>query len=394
MSRRVLGSLCFAFLLAVPPSLVRAEILAMLNYETKAASSLRTLRNPVAPMERREGIAVMDVDPASPNYGKIVQDIPLPNSLMAHHLFYNKDLSKVYVTSLGKSTMHVIDMRQMPYTLVPIETPGCAVQEDVVFSGNGQFWYLTCMGTQNVVVGDAVQDKALRNIALREPYPHGLAIHEGIDRMLTTSTVRPSDSGDAGDAIAVTELSTGKQLGSIRVSNKSAPGRDAPVEILFAPGANPPAAYVTNLFGGALWLLRWNPATKNFDAKQAFDFSTVKAGVALEIYFNTRGDRLYVTTGKPGHLHIFDISGGLDNPRLLKSIDAADGAHHLAITADDRYAYVQNALLNMPGLADGSVTVIDLVKGERIGSIDTLKNAGFNPNCMILLPKWYQAMGH
>jgi len=45
-------------------------------------------------------------------------------------------------------------------------------------------------------------------------------------------------------------------------------------------------------------------------------------------------------------------------------------------------------------MSDGSVTVIDMQKGERIGSIETLKNAGFNPNCIVLLPKWYQAMGH
>ena len=83
-----------------------------------------------------------------------------------------------------------------------------------------------------------------------------------------------------------------------------------------------------------------------------------------------------------------------DQPKLIKSIAAAEGAHHLAITADNRYGYVQNALLNLPGMSDGSVTVIDMMKGESIGSVETLKNNGFNPNCIVLLPQWYQAMGH
>ena len=148
------------------------------------------------------------------------------------------------------------------------------------------------------------------------------------------------------------------------------------------------------MFGGSLWLMRWNPAAKNFDAKEVFDFGTVKSGVPLEIYFNDKADRLYVTTAKPGHLHIFDISGGIDQPKLIKSIEAAEGAHHLAITADNRYGYVQNALLNLPDMSDGSITVIDMQKGERIGSIDTLKNDGFNPNCIVLLPNWYQALSH
>lgn len=97
--------------------------------------------------------------------------------------------------------------------------------------------------------------------------------------MLATSTVRATDLGDAGGAISVVELSTGKSLGSIKVSNKASPARDAPVEILFAPGSNPPAAYVTNMYGGTLWLLRWNAQTKDFDPSQVFDFATVKSGV-------------------------------------------------------------------------------------------------------------------
>lgn len=194
--------------------------------------------------------------------------------------------------------------------------------------------------------------------------------------------------------MGIVELSTGKQLGTVRVSNKPSPAGAASAEVLVVPGANPPAAHVTTMFGGELWLMRWNPATKEFDTKQVFDFAAVKSAVPLEIYFNEKRDRLYVTTAKPGNLNIFDISSGLDQPKLLKSIAAAEGAHHVAITADDHYAFVQNALLNLPGMSDGSVTVIDMQKGEQIGSIETLKNAGFNPNCIVLLPKWYQAMGH
>jgi uncharacterized membrane-anchored protein len=37
-------------------------------------------------------------------------------------------------------------------------------------------------------------------------------------------------------------------------------------------------------------------------------------------------------------------------------------------------------------MSDGSITVIDLVKGEVAGAVDTLKNQGFNPNCIVLLP--------
>ena len=190
------------------------------------------------------------------------------------------------------------------------------------------------------------------------------------------------------------ELSTGQSLRSIKVSNKASPAGVAPVEILFAPGANPPAAYVTNMYGGTLWILKWNEQKNDFDASQVFDFATTKSGVPLEIYFNAKADRLYVTTAKPGNLHIFDVSGGLEQPKLIKSIEIAEGSHHIGFTPDEHYAFVQNALLNLSGMSDGSVTVVDLQKQQVVKSMDTLKDAGFNPNCIVLLPAWYNPAGH
>jgi DNA-binding beta-propeller fold protein YncE len=272
--------------------------------------------------------------------------------------------------------------------------PGCSVGEDIVFSGDNKKWYLSCMGSQTMVMGDAVSDKPLKNVAVAAKYPHGIAIHDGIDRILLTSTVRASDLGDAGEVISAVEASTGKVLGTYKLSKKASPSGEAPVEILFVPGANPPVAYITNMFGGTLWTAKWNPAKKDFDVEQAHDFAQQKAGVPLEIYFNKTADRMYVTTAKPGHLHIFQLGADPTKPKLIKSIATAEGAHHVAFTADGRYAYVQNALLNLPGMSDGSVSVIDLKAGKVIGSMDTLKLKGLNPNSMVLLPKWNDLAGH
>lgn len=47
-----------------------------------------------------------------------------------------------------------------------------------------------------------------------------------------------------------------------------------------------------------------------------------------------------------------------------------------------------------PDMSDGSVSVVDLESGEVIASMDTLKNAGFNPNSLTLLPEWNHLAGH
>mgnify|MGYP001579405463 FL=1 len=101
-----------------------------------------------------------------------------------------------------------------------------------------------------------------------------------------------------------------------------------------------------------------------------------------------------LTTAKPGHLHVFDIGKNAGKPELIKSIATAEGSHHVAITKDEKLAFVQNSLLNLPGMSDGSITIVDLVKGEVLGSIDTLKDQGFNPNCIVLLPQWNHLAGH
>mgnify|MGYP002725875134 CR=1 FL=1 len=135
-----------------------AEILAMMNYESKSKASLKTLKVG-GPQKRREGIAVIDVDPGSKAFGKILMDIPLPPDLVAHHIFYDKTMKKAYITALGKSQLHVIDMNRYPYRLKRVDVPACKVGEDVVFSGDNKTWYLTCMGSQNIVYGDVATAK-------------------------------------------------------------------------------------------------------------------------------------------------------------------------------------------------------------------------------------------
>jgi len=361
-------------------AVVQAEILAMLNYESKPEQ-----------MVRKEGLAIIDVDPKSPTFAKMLMDIPLPPDLIAHHIFYNRDMSKAYVTALGKSILHVLDLRRFPYRMKAVEVQDCKVGEDVVFSEDNRTWYMTCMGSNNVIMGDAVADKPLKTIAAPLPgppfisHPHGIGIHSGIDRILITSTIMPGDLADAGETITVLEAKSGKVLSTHKVSLKPSPSKAAPVEVMFSPQTNPPVAHITNMLEATLWSGVWNSESKDFSFQQIDDYSPRGLGVALEMLYNKKGDRLYVTTAKPGHVNVYDNSDPR-HPKFLKAIPAAAGAHHLVLSQDEQYLFVQNSLLNLPGMSDGSITVIDLLKGEPIASVDTLKNQGFNPNCIVLLP--------
>jgi DNA-binding beta-propeller fold protein YncE len=249
------------------------------------------------------------------------------------------------------------------------------------------------MMSENVIVGDVASDQIAGVISLPGTYPHGLAVHSGIDRILVTSTIK-GDLTDPRETISVVEASSFKVLGEHKLSNKESPSGEAPVEILFVPGSKPPVAYITNMFGGTLWSATWNAEAGDFEVAQVYDFGTEEAGVALEMYFNDAVDRLFVTTAKPGKLHIFDISDGANEPKHVKTLPAGEGAHHVAITKDEKYAFVQNALLNLPGMSEGTITVVDLEKQEVVANVETLKDMGLNPNSIVLLPEWNSLAGH
>jgi DNA-binding beta-propeller fold protein YncE len=363
-----------------------AEILALINYESK----------PNQPV-RREGIAIMDIDPESADFGKILMEMPLPSDLVAHHIFFNRDRSKAYVTALGKSILHVVDLTKFPYRLRAIDVPDCRVGEDLVVSEDNKTWYLTCMGSSNVIMGDARSDKPIKTVSATEPamatilYPHGIAIHNGIDRVLVTSTVKP-DMSDAGDSVTVLEASSGRVLSTHKVASKPSPAKSAPVEIMFSPNANPPVVHITTMMEGTLWAGVWDPTGKAFSFHQIDDFGPRGQGMPLEMLYNAKGDRLFVTTAKPGFVNLYDNSDP-KQPKFLKAIAAAAGAHHSLLSPDERYLFVQNSLLNLEGLSDGSITVIDLKQDKVLGSIDTLKAQGFNPNCIMLLPNHFQPGG-
>lgn len=236
------------------------------------------------------------------------------------------------------------------------------------------------MGSNKIIVGDAVADKPVKTLATTGKafikYPHGIAVHGGIDRMLVTSTVRASDLGDAGGTVTEIEASSGKVLATHKVAGNPAKGK-APVEILFLPRSNPPRAYITNMFGGTLLLATWSPGKKIFSVKQVFDLSPHKAGVPLEMYFNEKGERLYLTTANPGAFHIIDIKNP-EKPRMLKTIPAAGGAHHAAFDKGGKYAFVQNNLLAFKGMNDGSITVIDMKKESASGASKRSRTGGFS----------------
>jgi|TARA_R110002072_G_scaffold4706_4_gene32867 DNA-binding beta-propeller fold protein YncE len=381
-----------AIAVMVIPATARSEILALVNYESKPADSLKEL-NIVGPRDREEGLAVVDVDPNGSSFGKILMTIPLPPDLVAHHVFYDRHMDKAYITALGRPEIYVFKLNEFPYRLKRIAVPGCVMGEDVIFSEDNATWYLTCMDSGNIFVGKTATDEITGEIAVPGGNPHGLVVLSDIDRLLVTNTIT-GDLTTPQEELIVIKASTQEVLGMLKMSNQTSPSGVAPVELLRVPGSDPAIVYTTNMFGAALWTAIWNPATDSFDVAEAFDLAPVNGGVPLEMYFVDNGKTLFVTTANPGLLHFFDLSKDPAKPTLVTSLPTGPGAHHVGLTRDGRYGFVQNSFINLPGMRDGSISVVDLKAQKVVASMDTLKNKGFNPNSIVLLPEWNDLAGH
>ncbi len=81
----------------VRPRLAATAAVALLATLTPAWAEQTALvlfeTNPEAG-ERQEGLAFLEIDPTSPNYGRILSETAFPPETVSHHLFYNPDRTK------------------------------------------------------------------------------------------------------------------------------------------------------------------------------------------------------------------------------------------------------------------------------------------------------------
>ena len=112
---------------------------------------------------------------------------------------------------------------------------------------------------------------------------------------------------------------------------------------------------------------------KNFDVDEVFNLSKVNGGVPLEMHFVDGRKHMYIITTNASLIHTFDLSGNASKPKLGKSLVIGQGAHHVGLTRDGHYGFVQKSFINFPGMRDDLVSGVDLQSQKAVASMDTLK---------------------
>ena len=364
--------------------------IAIENKITSADKPLAALINYRAIDDTRQddGIAILDINPDSKTFGNILQDVPVGEGVLMHHPFYNSDGSKLYNTSLMGETLYRVNLHEDTiFDVKPLDAGSCVVGEDMYFAKNLEKFYLTCMGSDNVMIFDSNTDQMIGQISASKDenpdafvkYPHGISGNEKIDRLIFTETVAPT-LDDSGTSVTVAELSTGKIISTIELlQDPDTPS--APVEVQFHPEHN--IAYVSGMFDGTIWALLWNDQTKLFEPKLVDDAKTREQGMPLDISFGPHGN-LYISFAVPGVVNEYSLENP-EQPRLLRTIPAENGAHHVLFSPDNKYMFVQNNLLNLDGLNSGTISVVDYETGETVTTLDVFKEQGMMIESLDLL---------
>lgn len=63
----------------------------------------------------------------------------------------------------------MIDLAMFPYRLRATEVPDCLVGEELAVSDDNKTWYLTCMGSNNVIMGVTLLDTPIKTVSADEP---------------------------------------------------------------------------------------------------------------------------------------------------------------------------------------------------------------------------------
>ncbi len=330
-------------------------------------------------LKQKDGLAVIDLNPNSETFGDILQDAPVGEGVLMHHPFYNSDRSKLYNTSLAGEGLYQINIHDNNiFDITPIDTGSCVVGEDMIFSKDGTKFYLTCMGSDNVMVFDAKTDQLIGEISSNQEqnpdayikYPHGLSSDEKINRMIVTQTISPA-LDDPQSSVSIVELSTGNVLSTIELA-KNPDTPSAPVEVMFHPDES--IAYVTGMLDGTIWALIWDEQTESFEPKLVDDGTLREHSWPLDLSMGPKGN-LFVSFAVPGVVNEYSLQNP-EQPELIRTLPAQPGAHHVLFSTDGQYMFVQNNLLNLDGLNSGTISIVDLNSGSLVATIDDLVDQG------------------
>lgn len=345
-----------------------------------------------------DGIAIIDLDPESPDFGKVVSNLELGKGVLPHHIYFDRNDRKIYNIALGPPYLYQLELgydKKYPYfrSAHAINTGGNMVGEDIYFTRDGRY-IVTFMGGRGghhggtVGVFDLNSNRLLKTIEVPWHegvttfirHPHGISANEDKQLLMVTSTIHPGLTSGFGNTCTLIDLNN-YQVRSTYLVADSINDLTSPVEILLLRDEFPPYALINTMLGGDIWIADYDSASNGFKRfRKFYDGTAAGLGWALEFYIGP-DKLLYVSFAKPGKVLVFDLAD-LPRARLVRTLNAAPGSHHMAFfksRSGRKLVAVQNNMLNLPGMDSGTIQIFDITTGELCGTVDMKTKYGWMP---------------
>jgi selenium-binding protein 1 len=310
-------------------------------------------------------LAVVDFDPASERYGKILTTVPLPQpgavNNEPHHVGLSADGKTLATGGLlsllqGQKEVFFFDVSTpaSPKFVQAADPPGSSITDEFYALSGGGFLVTMMGGDKGHAPGRVVEfDKNLAMVAEHpaDPpadgfNPHGISVRPEVNLMVTSDFICPTSTlasvpGDLAlrGSVRVWDFKGRKILRTI-----SLPGAGGTIDVRLIPGDAGRRGYTAGMIDDKLYLLDTEKGT----ATAVFDFATIaKGGWPQLMRSSSDGKRLFVSMNMAGKVVMFDTSKP-DQPKVLKVLDLGkdSGPHYLALTKDEKRLVVTDYFLN------------------------------------------------
>ena len=351
--------------------------------------------------ESRNGpdfVAVVDFDPNSANYGKVITTVPFPapesNGNEPHHVGLSRDGRVLACGGLlsvlkGQNEIFFFDVSdpKAPRFVSAANPPLSAITDDFYALPDGGFLVTMMGGANGAHPGRVAEFNSNLELVGEFPEnppdhgfnPHGISVRPEINRMVTsdficpTTTLHAVPGGlDLRGSIRVWLFKQRKLLRTIEI-----PGSNAgTIDVQLIPGDPHRRAYTAGMTDDKLYLVD----TDNGAVRSVFDFSTIQPGGFPQLMRMTSdGDRLFISMNLAGKVIMLDTSEP-DHPRVLKVLDLGPGSgpHYIALTKDEERLVIGDYFLNEDDFGKVHLEGDHKVHVAKVFPNDLVLDPGFN----------------
>ncbi len=302
-------------------------------------------------------LAVIDVSPASPSYGRVLTTVDLGSAgNEPHHMGFTDDRTKIWAGTLLSKRLFIFDVATDPAKPKIVKT----IDDITTVTGlHGPHTYyalpgrmlLTFLssadGTPPGGLAEFTNDGQLVRVIknpVQAPYAYDVAVKPDINRMVTSSfTVLRNyskplaqwDMKDGGNTLLVWDFKERKILQTITTD-------PVPLEVRWSLKPGKAYGWTNSALGDSIWFFAKGQDGR-FTTKKAADLG--KGCLPADLRQSPDDRYLYVSCFMKNEIQAWDASVP-DRPRLHDTVVPGVSPNMMHVTPDGRRMYVTNSLLS------------------------------------------------